>query len=103
MTPDEYHASARGAAGAREARARFLACARDAGPDPASLLANVAAVRASSAGAAQPENPLSAASRRVQNALAGARPAGAGRCNRIFSRGFRAPGDPAMTGRHHAD
>ena len=65
MTPDEYHASARGVAGAREARARFLDCARDAGPDPASLLANVAAVQASSAGAAQPENPLSAASRRV--------------------------------------
>jgi hypothetical protein len=69
MTEDERHASARGAAGAREARAQLLACARDAGRDPASLLASVAAVRASSARAAQPENPLSAASHHVQNTL----------------------------------
>ena len=69
MAPDEHHASASITAGAREARARLLACARDAGRDPASLLAGVAAVRASSARAAQLENPLSVASRHVQNAL----------------------------------
>ena len=55
MAPDEHHASASIAAGAQEASAHLLACARDAGRDPASFLVSVAAVRASSAGAAQPK------------------------------------------------
>jgi hypothetical protein len=103
MTEDERHASALVAACAKEAGAHILAYAREAGLDPPSFLVSVAAVRASSALAAQPEDPLAAASRHIQNALAGARPAGAGRRNRIFSRGFHGPGDPAMIGRHHAD
>ena len=69
MAPDEHHASASIAAGAQEASAHLLACARDAGRDPASFLVSVAAVRASSALAAQPEDQLAAASRHIQHAL----------------------------------
>ena len=104
MVPDEHHANASIAAGAQEASAHLLACARDAGLDPASFLVSVAAVPASSAWAAQPENPLSAASCHVpKRPGAGAWSAEAGGCDRTPSRGFRGPGDPAITGRHHAD
>ena len=69
MTPDEQNASALVAACATEASVYILAYARDAGLDPPSFRVSVAAVRASSALAAQPEDPLSAASRYIQNAL----------------------------------
>lgn len=69
MTPDERHAGALVAACAKEASAHILAYARDAGLDPPSFLVSVAAVLASAALAAQPEDQLSAASRHIQNAL----------------------------------
>ena len=47
----------------------ILADARDAGLDPPSFLVNVAAVLASAALAAQPEDQRLAASRHIQNAL----------------------------------
>ena len=55
MTPDEQNASALVAACATEASVCILAYARDAGLDPPSFRVSVAAVRASSALAAQPE------------------------------------------------
>jgi hypothetical protein len=69
MTPDECHVSALIAACAREASAHILAYARDAGLDRSAFLVNVAAVLASAALAAQPEDQLPAASRHIQNAL----------------------------------
>ncbi len=69
MTLDEHHASALIAACAKEASAHILAYADDAGLDRLSFLVNVAAVLASSALAAQPEDQLQAASRHIQNAL----------------------------------
>jgi hypothetical protein len=69
MTEDERHASALVAACAKEVGAHILAYAREAGLDPPSFLASVAAVLASSALAAQPEDPLAAASRHIQSAL----------------------------------
>jgi hypothetical protein len=69
MTADERHASALVAACAKEASAHILAYARDAGLDPPSFLVSVAAVLASAALAAQPEDQRPAASRHLQNAL----------------------------------
>lgn len=69
MTEDECHAGALVAACAKEAGAHILAYAREAGLDPPSFLVSVAAVLASSALAAQPEDRLAAASRHIQNAL----------------------------------
>lgn len=69
MTPDEKHVSALVAACAKEASAHILAYARDADLDPPSFLVNVAAVLASAALAAQPEEQRLAASRHIQNAL----------------------------------
>lgn len=69
MTEDERHAGALVAACAKEAGAHILAYARAAGLDPPSFLVSVAAVLASSALAAQPEEQLAAASRHIQNAL----------------------------------
>lgn len=69
MTEDERHASALVAACAKEASAHILAYAREAGLEPPSFLVSVAAVLASSALAAQPEEQLAAASRHIQNAL----------------------------------
>ncbi len=69
MTEDERHAGALVAACAKEAGAHVLAYAREAGLDPPSFLVSVAAVLASSALAAQPEEQLAAASRHIQNAL----------------------------------
>ena len=69
MTEDERHAGALVAACAKEAGAHILAYAREAGLDPPSFLVSVAAVLASSALAAQPEDQLAAASRHIQNAL----------------------------------
>ena len=69
MTPDERHLSALVAACAKEASAHVLTYARDAGLDPPSFLVNVAAVLASAALAAQPEDQRLAASRHIQHAL----------------------------------
>lgn len=69
MTPDEQHVSVLVAACAKEASAHILAYAHDAGLDPPSFLVNVAAVLASSALAAQPEDQLPTASRHIQSAL----------------------------------
>lgn len=69
MTQDEYRLSVLVAACAKETSAQILAYARDAGLDPPSFLVNVAAVLASSALAAQPEEQLPAASRHIQSAL----------------------------------
>lgn len=69
MTEDERHAGALVAACAKEAGAHILAYAREAGQEPLSFLVSVAAVLASSALAAQPEDRLAAASRHIQNAL----------------------------------
>jgi hypothetical protein len=69
MTPDDQHISTLVAACAKEASAHILAYARDAGLDPPSFLVSVAAVLASAALAAQPEDQLPAASRHIQNAL----------------------------------
>ncbi len=69
MTEDEQHASALVAACAKEASALILTYAREAGLEPSSFLVNVAAVLASSALAAQPEDRLREASRHIQNAL----------------------------------
>ena len=69
MTQDEQHASALVAACAKETSAHILAYARDAGLEPSSFLVNVAALLASSALAAQPEERLQEASRHIQNAL----------------------------------
>ena len=69
MTPDERHVSVLVAACAKEASAHVLAYAHDAGLDPPSFLVNVAAVLASAALAAQPEDQRLAASRHIQHAL----------------------------------
>jgi hypothetical protein len=69
MTPEEQHACALIAACAKEASAHILAYARDAGLDPPSFLVSVAAVLASAALAAQPDDQLQAASRHIQHAL----------------------------------
>ncbi|HRD64518.1 MAG TPA: hypothetical protein PKY50_00010 [Candidatus Competibacter sp.] len=69
MTNNERHFGALVAACAKETSAHILAYARDAGLDPLSFLVNVAAVLASSALAAQPDDQLPAASRHIQNAL----------------------------------
>lgn len=69
MTQDEQHLIALVAACAKEASAHILAYADEAGLDRLSFLVNVAAVLASSALAAQPEDQLPAASRHIQNAL----------------------------------
>lgn len=69
MTQDEQHLSTLVAACAKEASAHILAYADEAGLDRLSFLMNVAAVLASSALAAQPEDQLPAASRHIQNAL----------------------------------
>lgn len=69
MTPDERHASALVAACAKEASAHILARAHEARLDPPSFLVNVAAVLASAALAAQPEEQRLAASRHIQHAL----------------------------------
>ncbi len=69
MTPDEQQASALVAACAKEASAHILHYADAAGLDRLSFLVSVAAVLASSALAAQPEDQLPAASRHIQDAL----------------------------------
>lgn len=69
MTADERRTSDLVAACAKEASAHVLAYARDAGLDPPSFLVNVAAVLASAALAAQPEEQRLAASRHIQHAL----------------------------------
>jgi hypothetical protein len=69
MTPDERHVSALVAACAKEASTHIMAYAHDAGLDPPSFLVNVAAVLASAALAAQPEDERLAASRHIQHAL----------------------------------
>ena len=69
MTPDQQHVSTLVAACAKEASAHILAYAHDAGLDLPSCLVSVAAVLASSALAAQPEDQLPAASRHIQSAL----------------------------------
>ena len=69
MTPDEQRIGALVAACAKEASAHVLAYARDAGLDPPSFLVSVAAVLASAALAAQPEDQRLVASRHIQNAL----------------------------------
>jgi hypothetical protein len=69
MTPDEQQASALVAVCAKEASAYILHYADDAGLDRLSFLVSVAAVLASSALAAQPEDQLQNASRHIQNAL----------------------------------
>jgi hypothetical protein len=69
MTQDEQHISALVAACAKETSAHILAYARDAGLDPPSFLVSVAAVLASAALAAQPEDQRLAASRHIQHAL----------------------------------
>ena len=69
MTPDERHVSTLVAACAKEASAYILAYAREAGLDPPAFLVSVAAVLASAALAAQPEDQRLAASRHIQNAL----------------------------------
>ena len=69
MIQDEQQTSALVAACAKEVSAHILAYAREADVDAASFLVNVAAVLASSALAAQPEEQLLAASRHIQQAL----------------------------------
>ena len=71
MTPDERHVSALVAACAKEASTHIMAYAHDAGLDPPSFLVNVAAVLASAALAAQPEDERLAASRHIQHAALG--------------------------------
>lgn len=69
MTKDKLHLSALIADCAKEASARILSYADEAGLDRLSFLVNVAAVLASSALAAQPEDQLPGASRHIQSAL----------------------------------
>ncbi|MCB1770340.1 MAG: hypothetical protein KDJ31_11680 [Candidatus Competibacteraceae bacterium] len=69
MTEDEQRASDFIAACAKETSAYILRYADEAGLERSSFLVSVAAVLASSALAAQPENQLAAASRHIQNAL----------------------------------
>lgn len=70
MTPDEQQFSALVADCAKETSAHILGRASAAGvDDPLIFFVNVAAVLASSALAAQPEDQLPAASRHIQNAL----------------------------------
>lgn len=69
MTEDEQRANERIANCAKAVSARILNDADEAGLDRLSFLVNVAAVLASSALAAQPEDQLQAASRHLQNAL----------------------------------
>ena len=69
MTSDEKYVSTLVATCAKEASAHILAYARDADLDPPSFLVSVAAVLASAALAAQPEEQRPAASRHIQNAL----------------------------------
>ena len=69
MNQDEQRASDFIAACAKETSAYILRYADEAGLERSSFLVSVAAVLASSALAAQPENQLAAASRHIQNAL----------------------------------
>jgi hypothetical protein len=69
MTLDEQPAGALVAACAKETSAHILAYARDAGLEPSSFLVSVAAVLASAALAAQPEDQRPTASRHIQDAL----------------------------------
>ncbi|HRX69596.1 MAG: hypothetical protein KDJ22_00750 [Candidatus Competibacteraceae bacterium] len=69
MTEDEQRASDFIAACAKEVSAYILRYADEAGLERSSFLVSVAAVLASSALAAQPEDQLGAASRHIQNAL----------------------------------
>lgn len=69
MTKDEQLASELIAACAKEVSAYILRYADEAGLERLSFLVSVAAVLASSALAAQPEDQLSVASRHIQNAL----------------------------------
>ncbi len=69
MNQDERNARAQVATCAKETSAHILAYAREAGLEPSSFLVSVAAVLASSALAAQPEDRLLEASRHIQNAL----------------------------------
>ncbi|HPF59218.1 MAG TPA: hypothetical protein P5149_04510 [Candidatus Competibacteraceae bacterium] len=69
MTKDEQRASDFIAACAKEVSAHILHYADEAGLDRSSFLVSVAAVLASSALAAQPEDQLSAASHHIQKAL----------------------------------
>jgi len=69
MTQDEQRASDFIAACAKEASAYILRYADEAGLDRSSFLVSVAAVLASSALAAQPEDQLKAASHHIQSAL----------------------------------
>ena len=69
MTPDEEQISALVAACAKEVSTRILTTAQENELEPLSFLVNVAAVLASSALAAQPENQLQTASRHIQDAL----------------------------------
>lgn len=69
MIPDERHISTLVAACAKETSAHILAYAHDAGLDPPSFLVNVAAVLASAALVAQPEEQRLAASSHIQHAL----------------------------------
>lgn len=69
MTPDEQHISALVAACAKEVSAHILAYAQEAELEASSFLVSVAAVLASSALAAQPEDRLLSASRHIQQAL----------------------------------
>jgi hypothetical protein len=69
MTEDEQRANEQIADCAKAVSARILSDADKAGLDRLSFLVNVAAVLASSALAAQPEDQLQGASRHLQNAL----------------------------------
>lgn len=69
MTQDERQACDLIAKCAKEVSARILRTAEGAGLDRLSFLVSVAAVLASSALAAQPEEHLKSASRHLQNAL----------------------------------
>lgn len=69
MTKDEQYASEVIADCAKEINIRIFTAADNAGLDRLSFMLNVAAVLASSALVAQPEEQLQAASRYIQNAL----------------------------------
>ena len=69
MTPEEQQASLLVAACAKEASASILHYADQAGLDRLSFLVSVAAVLASSALAAQPDDQLADASNHIQKAL----------------------------------
>ena len=69
MTLDEEKISTLIAACAKEVSTRILTTAQEKELEPLSFLVNVAAVLASSALAAQPENQLQTASRHIQDTL----------------------------------